>query len=76
MPTETARLTRKYQATIPAGVRKVLRLQAGDTVAFDVEDGEVRLRRATPIDVEFSRALEGTLSEWHSREDEAAYRDL
>lgn len=76
MPTETARLTRKYQATIPAGVRKTLDLHAGEVVAFDIQGNEVRLRKATPIDLEFAEALTDTLSEWASREDEEAYRDL
>lgn len=76
MPTETSRLTRKYQATIPAGVRKTLDLHAGEVVAFDIEGDEVRLRKAIPMDIEFAEALTDTLSEWASREDEAAYRDL
>lgn len=71
-----SKLTRKYQATIPAEVRKALRLSAGDAIAFDVEDGEVRLRKAGPVDLAFSRAVEGTLDEWASPEDEDAYRDL
>lgn len=76
MPTETAKLTRKYQATIPAGVRKTLNLHAGEVVAFDIDGDEVRLRKATPMDREFAEALSDTLSEWASREDEEAYRDL
>lgn len=76
MPTETSKLTRKYQATIPAGVRKTLDLHAGEIVAFEIEDGEVRLRKATPMDLEFAQALADTLSEWATREDEEAYRDL
>jgi AbrB family looped-hinge helix DNA binding protein len=76
MATETAKLTRKYQATIPAGVRKTLNLRAGEVVAFDVEGGEVRLRKATPLDVGFAQGLTGTLGEWATREDEEAYRDL
>ena len=76
MPGETARLTRKYQATIPAKVRKALDLHAGELVAFDVEGVEVRLRRATPLDLQFGKAVEGTLSEWSTEADEEAYRDL
>lgn len=76
MPTETSRLTRKYQATIPAGVRKTLDLHAGEVVAFDIEGDKVRLRKAIPMDIEFAEALSDTLSEWASREDEEAYRDL
>ena len=76
MRTAISKLTRKYQATIPAPVRNVLRLQAGDSIAFEIEDEQIRLRKARPIDLEFAGALEGTLDEWNRPEDEEAYRDL
>ncbi|MEQ8801734.1 AbrB/MazE/SpoVT family DNA-binding domain-containing protein [Haliea sp.] len=76
MKTETSKLTSKYQATIPETVRKAIGLQAGDRIAFDIDDGVIRLRKAVPLDLEYSRALEGTLSEWNTAEDEEAYRDL
>ncbi|MBI3993812.1 MAG: AbrB/MazE/SpoVT family DNA-binding domain-containing protein [Candidatus Lambdaproteobacteria bacterium] len=76
MRTATSKLTRKYQATIPQPVRAVLHLQAGDTVAFEIEDDRIRLRKARPIDLEFARALEGTLDEWSGEADEDAYRGL
>jgi antitoxin PrlF len=72
-----SKLTSKFQATIPAPVRAALRVKAGDAIAFEIrKDNEVTLRRATPTDLAFARALEGTLSEWDSAEDERAYRDL
>ena len=76
MATETARLTKKYQATIPARVRRALNLHAGEVVAFDIQGEEVHLRKATPVDLEFTGALSDTLSEWSSEADEEAYRDL
>lgn len=76
MHTATSKLTRKYQATIPAQIRKLLGLKSGDRVVFEIEDGKVILRKARPIDREFAAALEATLSEWKSEEDETAYRDL
>ena len=76
MPTETARLTTKYQATIPARVRKALNLKAGEVIAFEIENGVVRLRKATPMDLVFAGALEDTLEEWNSEADNEAYRDL
>jgi hypothetical protein len=36
----------------------------------------VRSRNAEPLDLEFFLALEKTLSEWNSDNDERAYRDL
>jgi len=76
MPTATSKLTSKYQATIPEPVRRVLHLRAGDAIAFDIEDNQIRLRKAVPLDLAFARAVEGTLSEWDSAADEEAYRDL
>jgi AbrB family looped-hinge helix DNA binding protein len=73
----TSKLTTKSQATIPERVRKYLNLKPGDSVAFEMrENNKVEIRKATPIDFEFAFALEGTLSEWFSSNDEEAYRDL
>lgn len=74
----TSRMTSKHQATIPAPVRKALDLKAGDAVAFDILPGHgVHLRKAGPLDMNFTRAVEGALaSEWLSPGDEEAYRDL
>jgi AbrB family looped-hinge helix DNA binding protein len=73
----SSRLTIKGQATVPLSVRKRLHLKPGDTVIFEEsEAGTVRIRRAEPLDLEFLAALEKTLSEWNSKNDERAYRDL
>ena len=72
----SSRLTQKFQATIPLKIRRLLDLKGGDLVGFEVEEGKVILKKTTPIDVAFARALEGTLSEWASEEDDEAYRDL
>lgn len=69
-----SKVTRKYEATIPLAVRRKLGLRPGDTVVFEIET--VVVRRATVLDREYARALEGTLTEWLSREDEEAYRNL
>ena len=76
MQTAISKLTKKYQATIPEPVRRILNLQAGDTIAFDVEDNDVHLRKSRPADLAFARSLEGTMSEWETEADEEAYRDL
>jgi antitoxin PrlF len=73
---QTSRLTTKYQATVPTSVRKVLQLKAGDMVGFEIEGNEVRLRRATPLDLAFTQALEGTLAEWSSEQDDQAFKNL
>ena len=76
MQTATSKLTSKYQATIPEPVRKLLHLQAGDAIAFDIDDNTIRIRKARPIDLAFAQAVQETLSEWESAADEEAYHDL
>ena len=76
----TSKLTSKFQATIPGPVRKALKLQAGDWVGFEVvqsgAETSVRLRRATPLDLAFAQAVQGTLQEWSSAADDKAFADL
>ncbi len=71
-----SKLTRKCQATIPAKVRKVLGIKAGDVIAFEVEDGKVVIHPVHLLDVQYARAIASTLGEWESHEDEEAYRGL
>lgn len=42
----------------------------------EVERGLVCIRKAEPLDFEFLSALEKTLSEWTSDNDEKAFRDF
>ena len=76
MQTATSKLTKKYQATVPENVRKKLELKAGDVIVFDIDNDTIKLRKARPIDLEFSSALNPILSEWDSQNDEDAYHDL
>ena len=76
MQTSTSKLTKKYQATIPEPVRRVLHLEAGDAIAFDIEGDAIHLRKARMLDLAFAKSLEGTLTEWSGEADEEAYRDL
>ena len=74
---QLAKITSKGQVTIPAPIRKALRANAGDSIIWDIEtDGRIVVRRLEPIDVGYLQALNGTLSEWGSSEDDEAYRDL
>lgn len=73
---QTSKLTTKYQATVPTSVRKVLQLKAGDVLGFEINGDEVKLRRATPIDLAFTEALAATLPEWGSKEDDTAFKKL
>ena len=73
---QTSKLTTKYQATVPTAVRKILQLKAGDMLGFEVNGDKVTLRRATPLDLAFAQALEGTLPEWASKQDDLAFQGL
>lgn len=73
---QVSKVTSKFQATIPLAVRRKLGLKPGDAVVFEIENDVVTVRRATAIDREYAKAVEGTLTEWLSKEDEEAYRDL
>ena len=76
MQATTAKLTSKYQATIPKAVRNILHLKSGDAIAFDIEGDQVLVRKAQPVDLAFAKALEGTLNERQSANNEEAYHDL
>jgi AbrB family looped-hinge helix DNA binding protein len=57
MTVASAKLTEKFQITIPAAVRRRLGLKAGDRVLLVLESGEVVLRAASGGWTESSRGL-------------------
>jgi AbrB family looped-hinge helix DNA binding protein len=72
-----SKVTAKGQTTIPKEVRTALEISPGDLIVWEiVRDGRAVVRRAQRWDLEYLRAVEGTLSEWSSPADEEAYRDL
>jgi len=72
-----AKITAKGQTTIPQDVRAALNVAPGDLIAWEVSaDGTATVRRVQPLDIEYLRAVEGTLTEWSGAADEEAYRDL
>ncbi len=71
-----SRVSSKGQVTLPKQVREAIGVGPGDAVAYDVVKGVVTLRRLEPIDLAFHVALESTLAEWGSKEDDEAYGDL
>ncbi len=72
-----AKIASKGQTTMPLAVRTALKLAPGDSILWEIgADGVAHVRRAGPLDLDYLRALEGTLDEWASDADEAAYREL
>jgi AbrB family looped-hinge helix DNA binding protein len=72
----SSRITQKYQTTIPTEVRKALNLHSGDSLCFELRGNQVFIRKATLLDLEFASALQQTLNEWNSQEDENLYANL
>ncbi|TRZ68854.1 MAG: AbrB family transcriptional regulator [Rhodocyclaceae bacterium] len=72
-----AKITAKGQTTIPQDIRTALKVSSGDLIAWEVGDnGTATVRRVQPMDIEYMRAVEGTLSEWGSVADEESYGKL
>jgi AbrB family looped-hinge helix DNA binding protein len=71
-----SKLTTKYQATVPKEVREFLGLSAGDGLQWEVEDGQVVVRKLSKLDLEWQKAIEMTLTEWNSKQDDEAYGSL
>ena len=76
--TAVGKLTSKGQTTVPREIREALGVGPGDLIAWEVAgDGGARVRAVKPLDLEYLRALEGTLrEEWGGAADEEAYRDF
>lgn len=71
-----SRLTKKYQATIPAAAREALGVEPGDSIVFKIEAGQVIVKKASNVDWSYLQAVSNTLSEWDSAADEKAYGNL
>ena len=73
---ELATLTAKGQVTVPKAVRDALGLKRGDVLSWELDNQSVRLRVVTPIDLDYVRGVETSLSEWASYADEVAFAGL
>ena len=69
----TSRLSSKAQTTIPRSVRTALGLREGDTLQYEIVEGQVILRKAagTTLEDPFS-----CFEEWDSEADRRAYAEL
>jgi antitoxin PrlF len=66
----TSTISSKGQTTLPAAVRRLLRVSSGDSILYELEKETVRIRRATPLDLDWAKAVESTLTEWSSPADD------
>ncbi len=73
----SAKLTSKYQVTIPKAIRERLHLKSGDQILYELlPDDTVFIRKTTALDNDYLEALNSTMNEWKSDEDERAYKNL
>jgi len=72
----SSKLSSKGQVTIPREIRKKLGVEKGDLIAYEIRDGVVVMKRVEPFDLAFHESLSDTLDEWHTEEDDEAFRDL
>ncbi|CAK0749995.1 hypothetical protein CCP3SC1_1940002 [Gammaproteobacteria bacterium] len=65
--TTPIKTTKKFvEVTLPLNV-----------IAWEItEDKTVYVHQAQPLDIDYLRAVEGTLSEWTSKGDQNAYRNI
>jgi len=72
--TAISKITSKGQTTVPQAVRAALKSKPGDLIAWEIDArGNVGVRRIQAADL---KALEDTLNEWRTDEDEKAYGKL
>jgi len=72
-----SKLTSKFQATIPQDIRTILNLKAGDQINFEItKDKKIVIKKAIPADIAYLKALESTLNEWNSENDDEDFHDL
>ena len=62
---ELVTLTDKGQVTVPKPVRDALRLQQGDQLNWELEDGSVRVRAVAPLDLVVLQGVGPDLAEWN-----------
>lgn len=54
-----------------------MHLKERDEIVYELlSDGTVVVRKTTPLDLEYLKAIESTLTEWDSEDDEQAYKNL
>ena len=74
---ELARVTAKGQATIPKRIREAAHIREGDMLSCDVDsNSRIIIKRIEPAVNKELLALQETLTEWNSPQDEEAWRDL
>ena len=72
----SAILTSKSKITIPVKIRQFLDLKPGDKINFIIQDGQIIISKAKPLDELYNQVISASLNEWSSSEDDEAYKNL
>lgn len=67
---ENSALSEKGQTTIPVSVRRLLQIEPGDSILYEIKGKQVTLRKAPKIDYHWAAGLESTLVEWQGDTDD------
>jgi len=68
----TSKVSKKNQTTIPARVRRALKIAKGDTLLWTIEGDKVSIQVVSKVKVDWSKTSELSLLEWSPAEEEAA----
>ncbi len=66
----TSKASKKNQTTIPARVRKAMKIAKGDTLLWTINGDEISIRKISKTDVAWNKTSEMSLLEWTPTEDE------
>ena len=66
----TSKITSKGQVTIPKSIRDTLMVKEGDYISYELRESEIAIKKVPKADLEWARALHGTLSEWEDNLDD------
>ena len=69
-PVKTSTISSKGHTTVPVAIRRSLDLHPRDAIAYEVDGNQVRIHKASKMDLEWTGPLERTLREWQDGEDD------
>lgn len=66
----TSKASRKNQTTIPARVRKALKVAKGDTLLWMIDGDQVTISISKKVKIDWTKTSEMSLLEWNSDDEE------
>lgn len=75
-PGATSKASKKNQTTIPARVRKALKIAKGDTLLWTISGDEVSIRVISKVKVDWTKTSDLSLLEWTPEPEEESEAGL